>query len=184
MSVHLAAKRSWGLFSKAILESPGVSQVNLMPQSLANTKMIVSELALKFAKKDTNPNPNCTLSSELFDEYPDVRMYSKEKPLNVSGMDKVATVASARALCAQTPSCMSFTVTTTKVIDTRNDDTRNEDTRNDDPGRDTTTTKSFRFYSVMGPLSRVDRITLNTPPPGGSGVVAYVRAAVDDTADR
>lgn len=184
VSVHLAAKRSWGLFSKAILESPGVSQVNLMSQSLANTKMVVSELAFKSAAKGTNSNPNCKLSSSLFDMYPDVGISSKVEPLHLPGMDNVTTVASARALCAQTASCMSFTVTTTKVIDTRNENTRNENTRNDDPNSDTITTKIFRFYSVVGPFRRLVRGTVNTPPRGGSGVVAYVRAAVDDTADR
>lgn len=98
---HMVTKDSWGLFSRAILESPGLTQSKLYNQAEENTKFGVAALTAAGSPACEWPAENQTWLS-----YPGLMVMDMTSPLATAASD-----AAGRALCAARPDC--FVVSTT-----------------------------------------------------------------------
>jgi len=99
VAFHLTSTRSHGLFQRAILESPGITQTKTWGESTANTQFAVAGLAA--AKSPACAFPASSELEQQWRSFPGVAV-AGEYPL---ASLKSSTLAAAQAQCAQRADC-------------------------------------------------------------------------------
>ncbi len=100
VGVHLTNPRSFGLFDKAILESPGLYQVKTFDNAVANHDFLISALAAE-------GSPGCRSLPGAYHEYPNRNIGHGRGAI---GSSAGTSVSVARAKCDSDESCRAFEI--------------------------------------------------------------------------
>ena len=97
VSVHLVSPPSWGLFHKAVMQSPGLTQVKQPDDAELNYQYLLSALA-------SVKSPRC-LSKDGYTAFDGANMRGR-----TLGLRKGLDTTEAAAACDAYPSCLAFTM--------------------------------------------------------------------------